>query len=118
MENTIEKTKSQIYSQRSKMRKELRETIMTCCHNAWSIPTNDMKKQILISLGWSDTEIEFHYLQFLEGGITEEEINKTKNIELNTLLTSTWYMSKCEQDGYNEEYEDIVWDVLDEFKYS
>jgi hypothetical protein len=116
MENTLEKTKSQIYSQRTKMRKELRDTIITCCHNAWSIPTNDMKKQILNSMGWSDSEIEFHYLQFLEGGMTEEQINNMKKVELNTLLACSWYMSKCEQDDYLNECEDIVWDILDEFK--
>jgi hypothetical protein len=116
METTLKKTKSQIYSQRSKMRKELRDTIMTCCHNAWSIPTNDMKKQILNSMGWTEIEIEYHFLQFMEGGMTQEDIAKMKEVELNSLLACSFYMSKCEQDDYTNEYEDIVWDILDEFK--
>lgn len=116
MEITLEKTKSKTYSKRSKIRKELRDTIMTCCHNAWSLPTNEMKVECLINLGWTNNEIENHYLQFIVTDITINQINEIKNVELNTLLASSWYMSKCEQDGYNDEYEDIVWEILDEFK--
>lgn len=115
---TIFKTPKKNYSDRTRVRKELRESILTCCHNAWTIPTKEMKNQILISLGWTDTEIEYNYLQFMKGGMSEKEITDMKNIELNTLLTCSWYLSKCEQDGYTEEYDDIVWDILDEFKYS
>jgi hypothetical protein len=115
MEAIISKTQRQVYNERSKMRKTLREVVLTCCQNAWLIPTDEMKTQILLHMGWQEIEIEHHYLNFMSGGMTQEEIAEMKHIELNTLLASSYYMAKCEQDGLFDEYEEIVQDVLDEF---
>jgi hypothetical protein len=115
MTTDILKTQKKIYNERSKMRKTLREVILTCCQNAWLIPTDEMKTQILLHLGWEQLEIELHYLNFMSGGMTQEEIDEMKHIELNTLLATSYYLAKCEEDDLFSEYEEIVQDILDEF---
>lgn len=112
---TITKTPKKNYSERSKVRKQLRDSILTCCQNAWQIPTDNMKRVILTHMGVEESEIEYTLLACLRGGMTPEQITKEKEVALNTLLTSQFYFSNCVEMGYFDEYEDLVYQIHYEF---
>jgi len=95
------------------VKKELEDMFLTCCSNAWFIPTEQMKKDILISKGWHIDDIEQALLEAIDH-IPDATPEKNKEIALNDLLTNLFYLNSAE-DLYMEDYEGLVWQVMYEF---
>ena len=97
----------------NEVKRELENMILTCCSNAWHIPTDQMKKDILISKGWHIDDIEEALLEAINE-IPDATPEKNKEVALNTLLTNEFYLNSAE-DLYIEDYEGLVYQVMYEF---
>lgn len=106
---TIEKTPRQITIATNKARKELLTTILTCCSNSWSIPTDEIKLQILKAT-MSDDEIKSE-IDF----VTEMTEETDESVILNTVLTRHFYINEICGNGMADEYNELTHDVMYEF---
>jgi hypothetical protein len=107
-----EKTPRQITIENNRVMKELRTIILTCCSNAWAIPTDEIKLQILKS-ELSDIEIQ-NELDFVKE-MTEEDDDK---VVLNTILTRFFYINEICSNGMAEEYNELTHDAMCDFLFA
>ena len=106
------KTERQIKIETNKVKKQLKDLRLSCCGIAWSIPTNDLKYQILKGeLDDVEIEKEFNFVK----EITEET---DEDVILNCVLTRFFYINEIFNTGIVEEYEELTHDVVFEFLYN
>jgi hypothetical protein len=105
-----EMTPRMIELRNKQMRNMLFDLTIHCVTNAWAIPNNLMKIEIIKNNDYTDDDITDMVCDIMEC-----EPDYTHDAALNTLLAQVFYLNNCNQHGYMDVNEDLCWEILREF---